>query len=351
MKYLLWGFAILLAAVVLFFGLSVLVGVTNAVRTMRRYGDVGGLALSGGRLRAFLRAVEDHFRRRGRAVRIRDGVVYLSDDEASRGGGRGGGDDNDQDAGPSQLGLQNLAQLCAQVEPAQWPQTIARHFDALESSRAEAAVALADVEDYEKVKSLLAVRLMPKEGVPLDTMVYREDLDGTISNLVFDLPSSIRTVHVDEERRWPVGQSEIFRTALANTRRLSAPETAEVDLGDGVKLTAVTGSDNYVTTHALMLDEHPEWLGPHGALFAVPHRHALLVFPIRDAGVLQAVQKLALIARGMEKEGPGSITSNLFWYRRADGKSVHLPYEIKDKEFIFRPPPEFVAMLEEAVKA
>jgi hypothetical protein len=45
----------------------------------------------------------------------------------------------------------------------------------------------------------------------------------------------------------------------------------------------------------------------------------------------------------MEREGPGSITPNLYWYR--DGRFTLLPYEIANKQFNFRPPDELVDLM------
>jgi hypothetical protein len=238
--------------------------------------------------------------------------------------------------------LQTLSQQCAQAHEKQWPALIAAHFDAIASSRENAERMLDHVEDYEQIKSLLAVRIMPRYDLPLDAMVWREDLEGTITVLVFDLPTSLRAVRADEEKRWPVGLSRVWADALENSKRLTTLQVTDEDLG-GTSTKALTSDGNYVTTYALLLHEHPDWVGPYGALVAIPHRHALMVYPIRDMNVVTAIQKLIFITVGMEKEGPGSITANVYWYR--DGAIRNLPYELKGKALNFNPPEEFVEML------
>jgi hypothetical protein len=329
MRYFLWTIGILIGAILLLFVLFITIAAINVIRTMRRYGDLTMMSVHGDALRTFYRLVEEYFAGKGKTIAIRDGVATVTSD----------GDE----AKENQLGLQNLSQLCAQIDEKEWADTIAKHFDAFAASEEDAKRILANIEDYEQVKRYLAVRIMPRyDNVAPDSIVTREDLEGTMTNLVFDLPTTIRTVHVDEEKRWPVGMTEVWMTALANTRHLTKPEIEEADFG-GVKVKVLSSEDSYVTSHALWLHEHPDWLGPQGALVALPHRHAMLIYPIRDMGVVMAIEKMVVVASGMEEEGPGSITSNLYWYR--DEKFVNLPYELKGKALNFRPPDAFVEML------
>jgi hypothetical protein len=334
MRYFLWTIGILIGAVVLLIVLFLTIAAINVIRTMRRYGDLTMMSVHGDGLRTFYRLVEEHFARQGKTVSIRDGVATVTATTDA---------DKDADPKPNQLGLQNLSQLCAQIDEKEWPEVIAKHFDAFAASEQDEKRILAHIEDYEQIKQRLAVRIMPRyDQVPPETLVCREDLEGTFSTLVFDLPTTIRSVHADEEKRWPVGLSAVWATALENTKALTKPEIEEMDFG-GVTVKAVTSEDSYVTTHALWLHEQPDWLGPRGALVAIPHRHALLVYPIRDMGVVMAIEKLAVVATGMEQEGPGSITANLYWF--CDGKFVNLPYELKGRSLNFHPPNEFVEML------
>jgi hypothetical protein len=49
------------------------------------------------------------------------------------------------------------------------------------------------------------------------------------------------------------------------------------------------------------------------------------------------------ITKGMFGEGPGSISSKLYWY---DGeKLIDLPYELSEKKLKFTPPESFLNML------
>jgi hypothetical protein len=59
--------------------------------------------------------------------------------------------------------------------------------------------------------------------------------------------------------------------------------------------------------------------------------------------VVTVVDMLGVIAMGMEREGPGSISPRLYWYEA--GRYIDLPFTFTNKAFQFSPPDEFVAML------
>jgi len=286
------------------------------------------------RYEAFLRAVGAHFRARGRTARVEgdEGYVAVSDDP-----------DLPRDM---ELGLSNLAQLCNQVPPNEWAARIDGHFEAMRRASRDGADAERYFEDFAAARDLLAVRIGPAEGLaPMRGMlVAREDLPGTVSYLVLDFPHTVQNVPPDKARQWGRETAELFDVGLANVRRMPAPEVSRLEDEDGSELVALTGDHFFVATHALFLHEHPQCLGPHGTLVIVPHRHAVLCCPVHDLRVVTAVQRLAILADRMERDGPGSISPRLY-FRYPDGRFIVLPYVLGDKRFNFIPPDAFVDVL------
>ena len=198
---------------------------------------------------------------------------------------------------------------------------------------------------FAEIESLLSVRLWPDDylsSLKSDKLIYRSDLEGTISAIVLDLPSSVETVCTDEARGWHRSDETLFAIATGNIAQNPLPAAEEHDL-NGLKLFGFLGQSFFVASHALVLHEHPECLGPHGTLVAVPHRHALLCAPIHDMSVAAGLGQFVSIALGMFKEGPGSITPNVYRYQM--GRYLNLPYELGDSELRLSPPDEFVSML------
>lgn len=282
--------------------------------------------------RRFLRHIGDHFRKQKQKITVGDGIIILQ---------------NPPREGFQQLGLLNLAQLCARNEEKEWPDIIKDHFKTLQKSQSEQAVLEQRIADFDRVEELLAVRLWPENYLAelnRNKFVHRCDLPGTLTALVFDLPSSVRNVTPEEAKAWGKSHEELFAIGLANVRENCIPDVTEQDLGDEVVITILSDAENFfVASHALLLEEHPECIGTFGTLIGVPHRHVVLAYPIEDRRVVAAISLMIPPILVWEKEGPGSISPYLYWYK--DGEFTNLPFKIKDQSLHFTPPDNFVDVL------
>jgi hypothetical protein len=246
---------------------------------------------------------------------------------------------------PGHYGVMNLAQVCNQVPGDEWPQRIADHFDALALAAKDHEQFNARAAAFEQVKELIAVRLGDEASLPSDKLLFRRDLPGTISYLVFDLPHSVESVPRETPERWGKSVDELFALGLANVKSSARPDVEQVEIQPGVSFTAYSGESFFTASFALLLDDLPGATGEHGTLVAVPHRHMLLFHRIDDAdGAIRAVQHLGVLAVNLDEQGPGSISPNLYWYRA--GTFTNLPFRIEGEDFVFRPPEEFMEMLE-----
>ena len=244
---------------------------------------------------------------------------------------------------PGQYGVINLAQTCNHHEADQWPQRIADHFDALAAAASDHDRFNVREAAFEQARDLLAVRIGDDQSLPTDKLLCRRDLPGTISYLVFDLPHSVESVPLEMPGKWGVGVDEIFAIALANVRRAAQPRVEQVEIQPDLSFTAYHGDSFFTASFALMLDQLEDAVGPHGTLVAIPHRHMMLVHRIENADVIHAVQHLGVLAVNLDQQGPGSISPNLFWYYGRE--FVDLPFRIDGENFNFRPPAEFMEML------
>lgn len=281
--------------------------------------------------RDFIHLVETYFRGRQVPFRMGEGVVHLEETED----------------GAQQLGLYNLGQLCARHPQQDWPNVIADHFQTMDKSQREQRVLEERLNDFDRVEELLAVRLWPEDylsQIDRAKLIHRLDLPGTVSALVFDLPSSIRNVTPEEAEAWRRSPEELFDIGLANVRENCIPDKSDQELAPGLTIRLLSDESFFVASHALLLEDHPECIGTHGTLVGIPHRHVLLAYPIEDLRVIQAINLLIPIVLGMEREGPGSVSPRLYWHHC--GEFVDLPYRIEDQTLHFTPPEAFIEMLQ-----
>jgi hypothetical protein len=280
----------------------------------------------------FCNLIELHFQHKHQAVTWGEGILTLKPEDPG---------------GLHQLGLVNLAQLCARNVEKDWPTIIDDHFNTLDKSQTEQRVLEQRLPDFERVRDLLSIRLWPEDylkELDVGRMIHRRDVPGAISALVYDLPSSIRNVTPDEAQSWGRDIDELFDIAIENVRETCIPDVSEQDLGDGLSVTMLSDESFFVASHALTLEKHyPQCIGDFGAIVGVPHRHVLLAYPINSVSVMQAIPKLIAVILGMERDGPGSISPRIYWLQ--NGEFVDLPFRIENNTLNFAPPESFLEML------
>jgi hypothetical protein len=278
--------------------------------------------------RAFLQAVDDEMRRRQLPFEFGDGTVHITPPGAEM----------------ADYGLLNLAQTCHATGRAEWEPTIREHFDNAFRSSRDSEELDARAGTLDGIRSSLKVRLYHTDYLEQmgDTgLIHRVPAEGLIETLVYDLPGSVRTVPPDHVAKWGVEAEELFRIGLGNVRAEQPPPLLQTfDVGKGAAIQALVGDSFFTASHALFLEEHLRPPPAFGAVVAVPHRHAVLFHPITDMRVIGAVNSMIPIAFGMYQEGPGSLSSGLYWWR--DGKLKLLPSKVTAQSISFSPPPDFV---------
>lgn len=277
--------------------------------------------------RAFLEAVAADLGRRDVPFRFRDGVVEV-----------------EMRGGANQLGLTNLAQVCHAAGREEWSAAIASHFSTMLAIQGRDHDALA--ADFDQAARILRLRFYADDTLPPDHAgVTRPIATGLLLALVYDYPDSIAMVGREHLDLWGVPEDEVYAIATRNTLAEPLPvrETIPVAGRPDTSFEAYLGDSFYVASRALgMVDVLPPE-AVHGAVIALPHRHALLWHPIVDLRVVGAVQAMIGLADAMYQEGPGSITNQLYWWRA--GSFTHLPVRSRKGGIDFFPPDSFVEVL------
>jgi hypothetical protein len=276
----------------------------------------------------FEREVRRYFQRNEIACQIHDGVVYLMAPGETK---------------PNrQWGLQNLAQTCNMEKTESFGRRIEEHFNAMRQGAKEQEDVKAKMGDFAAVRDLVGVRLGSPE-MPREFLIWREDIPGVISYIVLDLPSSMVTVNGDSLNTWGISSGDLFAVALGNLRKQGCPRHEAFEIDKGIQIIAALGDSFFTASHVLLLEEYPEFVGTHGSLVSVPHRRALLCYPINDLNVVGVVHRLWSMTAGMEKQGPGSISPQIYWYFK--GKFTAIPCAVEGNSLSVRPPEAFVDML------
>jgi hypothetical protein len=254
-----------------------------------------------------------------------DGIVSLQDLGAEAG---------------AELGLENLAKVCIQAAPEEWPRL------ALWQFRTLLEAVQATPRSFQEVRPLLKARVWSSED-GFEASVRQDIGGGLCAVMVVDEPNTIKTVLRTELAGWPISEDQAWALARDNLRAEHlTPESGRLPADDGIRLSCFDCSAWYfASSHLLLMNELvPKGL-PYGVLVAVPRRSSLLYHVIEDGwGLMRACGVLGTIASGMCEEGPASITDRLLWWHegmlspiyrapafdpaRGWGMAVELPEEL-----------------------
>jgi hypothetical protein len=213
--------------------------------------------------------------------------------------------------GPHRLyvGMTNLRQLGRQVARDDWPSLVADHVSTIITAVEEPL----DLTDFHQVGDLLRSRVYPTEA---DTglLISRPFAAGLIEVIVADTPTTVRTVLTADTTHWPVRGAELFALGRSGVRSDGPLERDDQPVA-GQIVTVLEGPTFYAATHLAWLDDYLE-LGQAGALVVIPNRGTIAAHAIRDAGANAVVAHLSGFARQGYEDGPGSLSPEVFWWRR-----------------------------------
>jgi hypothetical protein len=236
------------------------------------------------------------------------------------------------------LGLQNLAQRCLHHPETGWANLIAEHFVSVLRAKDRDV----DPSDFSRVAGLIKLKLYADEFPPSSLLRYTV-APGIEAVLTVDLPDAVVSVSSEVAAGWGKSREELFALGLSNA--LAEPcDVDSLDAGEGASIRFFSGDSFYVTTRALQLDAWISRQHPHGALLSIPSRHALLLYPIESMEVVHVVGRMIFYTRSLFRQGPGSISPELFWWR--GGEVTLLPSREEDGKLVFSPTANFLDCIE-----
>jgi hypothetical protein len=282
---------------------------------------------------AFLDSVTSYLKQRSRPFSFdpANGTVHLPE-EGEQG---------------SRLGLVNLAQTCRSAPRREWSAIIQRHLEHVFAAVAESSDGIDRLAaDFDAATSLLKVRLYASDTAGRDMMVVKPVAEGIIAALVYDLPTTVVSVHKDHVAQWGQPHEELFRLGMDHVRAEEGARTETMDLGGVSQLTMIEGDSFFTASRALLMAELAETDPALGALVAVPSRHTVLYHVIRDSGVVPALKTMAILVRDLYNAGPGSLSPHVYWWREAawwhESEFTTIPLQLQGNTLSLSPSDEFV---------
>lgn len=279
----------------------------------------------------FINEIDSYFKKLNIEYEICDGEINVNDNEF--------GFDN--------LGLTNVAQVCKQEEKKYYKKIIAEHFNSMIRAN-KFDKEFAEISDnFEEVKKYIGVRLYDNEYVAhvgKENTIGKDFAGDIYSMIVFDFPDSVLSIKPDQTIAWNKTIDELFEIGTSNIKSKYPLTTTNEAFGE-FSIWFVQGEHFFTPNIVFDIENRKELIGSKGSLVGLPHRHSAIIYPIENLEVVKAINGLIPTIYGMNQEGPGSLSNNLFWYK--DKKFTQLPYKIDEGKLQFFPPDSFLELLNE----
>lgn len=219
------------------------------------------------------------------------------------------------------LGLLQLAQHCHLRSPDEWRPLISSHLRTMTAH-------LHDIVEPYSVFDL-RVRLVPDapdDGGTLRALGARPFAEGVVQVLAIDVVDVVRCVPAHEVIALGWDLDEAWASALAQTELLEVPdEVHSIDIGV-VDIIHVFGERSFTASMVGVVDRlvaEVADIGDTGAIVSMPLRHSILVHPVDGDEVRLAIAGMIPITRQLFRQGPGSVSPHLYWWR--DGRLEWIP--------------------------
>ncbi len=219
-------------------------------------------------------------------------------------------------------------------------------------------------DDPVEARRLVKARLVPEDRVT-DDLVHRPVLPGIEAVLVFDLPDRLVPVgpanlaalvaagdaapgDSDDDSEPADAEDALWQEAFDRVAAEDHPDIDVEEFGEGVPLMLLASDSFFCATNALWIERFLD-PPPHGLLFAVPHRHVIVVHAVHDQGVALALPNLVLLARHNHAEGEGPISPDVFWWHDGEVARIDVVETANDEgtELAINLPDELAAVVAE----
>jgi hypothetical protein len=154
--------------------------------------------------------------------------------------------------------------------------------------------------------------ISPEEKSQYLIMSFSDDFDVY---LVYDLPTTVYPVRLEDFEQWNLDTEELYEQALVNLESNVEFIESSFDMGKNVTIYYLSSSNNdlFSTSSILLLDE--KYIGSHGVLIGIPNRLGAIIYPIDENFEMSFFEVIMPAMVGMYNDGPGSISYNLYHFQ------------------------------------
>lgn len=221
----------------------------------------------------------------------------------------------------SMVNLHNLILQCAELERTKWAELIQSHFKGMHESVAQQKEL--DFNRFETVVDYLSIRIYEATYLAqyggIEHLISKKDLDGTVSVLMLDLPSTFTPIQNDQFDLWNKTPEEVFEIAQKNVNRQEFTKATEPIEANGHQIEVhFMENEDYGASLALDLAHTaPEFVGEWGSVVAIPNKGIVNICKVSKENPLDFmlfIQRLKPLVEQFYSQHPQPISTDFFWY-------------------------------------
>jgi hypothetical protein len=190
-------------------------------------------------------------------------------------------------------------------------------------------------ENFDEAEKYLAFRIHHQDFVNSfkeGDIIFRKDLEGTVTVLVLDLPDSVEVLMHTGITKWNKSPEELFVIAIKNLKEKYT--SRDVERLEN-KLLNITGEDIFITSETLYFERNKECIGNFGAIFCLPNKETLRAFALNsDLDIEVGLQMMIPFAEETFDRSEDKITRNIFWHFEGKNELIYTYYGLNRLKYI-----------------
>lgn len=238
-----------------------------------------------------------------------------------------------KDADQTVFYLDNVIKKCLSEERKHWDTVIEDHFksyfDGLKFHET------LDVHNFEAIRDYLSIRIYEESFVKEyseNNWITKNDLEGTTSVLMLDLPTTFTTVTKDVFNLWKKSKTEIFGIAQENVNKnefFKHTETFETE-NDTIEIHFIQNEAIGSSAVLDLVKNAPEFIGEFGSVLAVPNKGFVLlsrISPEKPHDFMTFIQVNYDMVTDFYESHPQPVSKDFFWYYKGKFRKIDFQSE------------------------
>ena len=231
----------------------------------------------------------------------------------------------------SMVNLHNLILQCSQLERNKWAELIQSHFSGMYESMEKQKQL--DPNNFESLVDYFSIRIYQEAYITqnggTDNLVAKKDLEGTLSLLMLDLPSTFTPIQKEIFDLWNKTTDEVFEIGQRNVNKqefIKATESIDVN-GQKIAIHFIENED-YGASLALDLETNaPEFVGEWGAVVAIPNKGIANICKVskdKPLDFMLFIQRFKPVVEQFYNQHAQPVSTDFYWYYEGGFTKINL---------------------------